>query len=96
MTFPADLLAAAERLSPAARRFLERVETEPDLLRWETFAPLLAACREVIPTLLVWGPFVFGDDYGGLFVRLLPTDRGPVVNTGRGAVLGLAFEVPGA
>lgn len=48
------------------------------------------------PHRLVWGPFVFGDDYGGLFVRLLPTDRGPVVNLGRGAVVGLAFEVAGA
>ena len=48
------------------------------------------------PHRLVWGPFVFGQDYAGLFVRLLPTAAGPVVNLGRGAVVGLAFEVAGA
>ncbi|MEM7482025.1 MAG: hypothetical protein AAF481_12690 [Acidobacteriota bacterium] len=42
---------------------------------------------------LVWGPFVFGDDYGGLFVRMLPTDRGRVVNLGQGGEIGLAFVV---
>ena len=48
------------------------------------------------PHRLVWGPFVFGETYAGLFVRLLPTAAGPVVNLGRGAVVGLAFEVAGA
>ena len=45
------------------------------------------------PHRLVWGPFLFGEEFGGLFVRVLPVARGPVVNLGRGAQVALAFTV---
>jgi hypothetical protein len=45
------------------------------------------------PHRLVWGPFLFGDDWGGLLLRVLPADRGRVVNLGRGGSVALAFEV---
>lgn len=45
------------------------------------------------PHRLVWGPFLFGEEYGGLFVRILPVAQGPVVNLGRGAQVALAFTV---
>lgn len=48
------------------------------------------------PHRLVWGPFVFGEVDGGLFVRVLPTEEGPVVNIGTGAMAALPYVVPGA
>ncbi len=41
---------------------------------------------------VAWGPFVFGGDYGGMYVRMLPRGRG-AVNLSRGAAVGLMFEV---
>lgn len=43
------------------------------------------------PHRLVWGPWVAGDEYAGLFVRLMPEARGPVVNMVTGATVGMAF-----
>lgn len=48
------------------------------------------------PHRLVWGPFVFGDADGGLFVRVLPEEEGPVVNIGTGALAALPYVVPEA
>jgi len=55
--------------------------------------PLQAGDDGWAPHRIVWGPWVFGEDYGGLFVRLLPETAGPVVNLGTGAGVGLAFVV---
>jgi hypothetical protein len=42
---------------------------------------------------LVWGSFGFGDDYGGVFVRVseVKTDVG-IINCARGALVGLVYE----
>jgi hypothetical protein len=42
---------------------------------------------------VVWGIFVLGSAYGGSFLRLLPQQRGDVVNTLNGATEGIVFEV---
>lgn len=55
--------------------------------------PFQAGDEGWTPHRLVWGPFLFGDDFGGLFVRVLPVAGGPVVNLGRGAQVALAFTV---
>lgn len=41
----------------------------------------------------VWGMFVFGDAYGGGFLRLQPDVQGAVVATSRGAVDGVVLEI---
>lgn len=43
------------------------------------------------PHRVVWGPFIFGDRYGGVFVRVAPADRDPVVNVSNGAEVALAY-----
>lgn len=45
---------------------------------------------------IVWGLMVFGETYGGPYLRLAPEHLGPVVNVARGARVGLALEVTGA
>jgi hypothetical protein len=55
--------------------------------------PLQAGEDGWAPHRIVWGPWVFGQQYGGLFVRVLPAAAGPVVNLGTGAGVGLAFVV---
>jgi hypothetical protein len=47
-----------------------------------------------LPHRAVWGAFVFGDRYGGAFLRLLPDAQGAVVATSKGAADGLVLEVP--
>lgn len=42
---------------------------------------------------LVWGLFTFGDTFGGVFLRLQPSERGGIVNTAVGAEVGLLLEV---
>ena len=42
---------------------------------------------------LIWGPFVFGDRYGGTFLRMQPKGRGGPVNSGLAACEGIALEV---
>ncbi len=44
---------------------------------------------------LVWGLFVFGDHFGGAFLRMQPTEGGSgVVNAKQGAEVGALLEVP--
>ena len=45
------------------------------------------------PHRVVWGPFVFGDEYAGLFVRVMPESLGSVVNMSTGAEVAMAFVV---
>jgi hypothetical protein len=45
------------------------------------------------PHEVVWGHFAFGDEYGGVHLRMLPSSRKGVVNVGRGAVSGPVFLV---
>ena len=48
------------------------------------------------PHRVIWGPWVAGDEYAGLFVRLMPEAKGPVVNMVTGATVGMGFaEAPG-
>lgn len=60
-----------------------------------TTYPLQCGDEGWAPHRVVWGPFVFGDEYAGLYVRVLPVDAGPVVNMGTGARVALAFVVEG-
>jgi hypothetical protein len=41
----------------------------------------------------VWGIFVFGDSYGGTFVRLLPRERQGIVNVLQGCDVGVVLEI---
>ncbi|MDY7094892.1 MAG: hypothetical protein SX243_18115 [Acidobacteriota bacterium] len=47
------------------------------------------------PHRIVWGLMVFGETYGGPYLRLAPERLGAVVNVARGARVGLALEVAG-
>lgn len=47
------------------------------------------------PHRVVWGPWVAGDEYAGLFVRLMPEAKGPVVNMVTGATVGMGFVAGG-
>ena len=42
---------------------------------------------------VIWGPFLFGDTYGGLFLRMQPQADRTVVNLTQTATEGCAFEV---
>jgi hypothetical protein len=42
---------------------------------------------------VIWGTFVCGDDYAGGFLRMIPSGHGGVINSARGAVEGIMFEV---
>lgn len=58
----------------------ERVESQP--------YHYLRADGGVGPHNLIWGPFVFGDTYGGTMVRMNPAGRGTgIVNTRQGATM---------
>lgn len=58
----------------------ERVESQP--------YHYLRADGGVGPHNLIWGPFVFGDLYGGTMVRMNPAGRGTgIVNTRQGATM---------
>jgi hypothetical protein len=87
--------AAAER--DAWRAAVDRALAEGNWIAQEYLATPTYAFQSGdegwAPHRLVWGPFLFGDDFGGLFVRILPVSRGPVVNLGRGAQVALAFTV---
>ncbi len=63
----------------------ERVESVPYLLQ----APEGGA----VPHDIVWGLFVFGDVYGGCFLRMMPKGRAGVINRALGASQGMLFEV---
>ncbi|HVR96038.1 MAG TPA: hypothetical protein VMW27_05455 [Thermoanaerobaculia bacterium] len=63
----------------------ERVESVPYLLQ----APEGGA----VPHDVIWGLFVFGDVYGGCFLRMMPQGRTGVINRALGASQGMLFEV---
>jgi hypothetical protein len=42
---------------------------------------------------VIWGLFVFGGTFGGVFLRLQPSTSGGIVNTAGGAEVGLLLEV---
>jgi hypothetical protein len=63
----------------------ERVESVPYLLQ----APEGGA----VPHDVIWGLFVFGDVYGGCFLRMMPKGRAGVINRALGASQGMLFEV---
>lgn len=42
---------------------------------------------------VIWGFFTFGREYGGGFLRVMPSDRTGVVNTAQGAQESIFFEV---
>jgi len=42
---------------------------------------------------VIWGLFVFGEEYGGAFLRVLPKGRGAVVNRQRGSLDGVVLEI---
>lgn len=42
---------------------------------------------------VIWGFFVFGEDYGGGFLRMMPQGAGEVINAARGASEGVFWEV---
>lgn len=48
------------------------------------------------PHRLAWGRFLFGEELGGLFVRIVPVAREWVVNLGRGPQVAFAFTAGGA
>jgi hypothetical protein len=43
---------------------------------------------------VVWGPFVFGDRYGGVILRMQPKAAGGAVNLSLHATAGIVLEVP--
>lgn len=48
------------------------------------------------PRDVVWGLYVFGETFGGAFLRTAPQGETPVLNIGHGARISLAFEVQGS
>lgn len=71
---------------PRAWIVQERVESRPYLYRKNSET----AC----PHDVIWGPYCFGDTYGGTYLRMLPKGQGDgIVNATRGAVEGMVFEV---
>lgn len=58
--------------------------------------PYLYQCgdRGCVPHDLVWGPFVFGQSYGGVILRMQPKSVQGAVNSALGATSGIVFEVP--
>jgi hypothetical protein len=42
---------------------------------------------------VIWGLFVFGSRYAGVFLRMQPKDRAAIVNSRQGATQGIVFEV---
>lgn len=46
-----------------------------------------------VPFDVVWSFFVFGETFGGVFLRMMPQSRGGPVSSARGSVDGWVFEV---
>jgi len=42
---------------------------------------------------VIWGLFVFGETYGGAFLRMMPRGAGRAINSAQGASVGAVFEV---
>jgi hypothetical protein len=49
--------------------------------------------RELCSHSVVWGTFAFGSHYGGGFLRMVPTGKGSIINSARGASEGLILEI---
>lgn len=64
----------------------ERVESLPYLYQSGEFG--------CVPHDLIWGPFVFGERYGGVILRMQPKSVQGAVNSALGATSGIVFEVP--
>lgn len=63
----------------------EYVESRPYLF--------LDSNDEVVRHDVIWGLFVFGETFGGVFLRLQPSTRGGIVNTAGGAEVSVLLEV---
>lgn len=63
----------------------ERVESPPYLYQSGDYG--------CVPHDLIWGPFVFGDRYGGVILRMQPKSVQGAVNSALGATSGIVFEV---
>ena len=61
------------------------------LRNWPFLAVATLAGSAGWPLLWMAGPWVAGDEYAGLFVRVMPEERGPVVNMVTGATVAMAF-----
>ena len=46
-----------------------------------------------VPHDMIWGPFVFGDEYGGVILRMQPKSVRGAVNSALGATSGIVIEV---
>jgi hypothetical protein len=57
--------------------------------------PYLYQCGDdgCVPHDVIWGPFVFGDVYGGVILRMQPKAARGVVNANLGATEGIVLEV---
>jgi len=57
--------------------------------------PYLYQCGEsgCAPHDVIWGPFVFGDTYGGVILRMQPQAAGGAVNLSLAATEGIVLEV---
>ncbi len=64
----------------------ERVESLPYLYQ--------SGDHGCVPHDLIWGPFVFGERYGGVILRMQPRSVQGAVNSALGATSGIVFEVP--
>ncbi|HSN88337.1 MAG TPA: hypothetical protein VL025_16370 [Thermoanaerobaculia bacterium] len=63
----------------------ERVESLPYLYQ--------SGEHGCVPHDLIWGPFVFGERYGGVILRMQPKSVQGAVNSALGATSGIVFEV---
>ncbi len=46
-----------------------------------------------VPYDVAWGLYVFGEEYGGTFLRMAPRGESPVLNIAQGAQIGVGLEV---
>ncbi len=78
--------ACAEALANGHWVVQERVESRPYLF------PLGPGCG---PHDVVWGPFLCGQSYGGVILRMQPRSCEGPINLSLGATVGIVFEVEG-
>jgi hypothetical protein len=79
------------------RRTLDRALAEGDWVVQEIleFLPYLYQSGEYGCSIhdVIWGPFVFGDRYGGVVLRMQPKAAGGAVNLSLSATEGIVLEV---
>lgn len=76
------------------RRAIDEALAEPGWIvqeHVEALRPRLQHGEGSAPFHVVWGLLVFGERYGGAYLRLAPESLGPVVNVARGARVGIAL-----